>query len=193
MSFVDGFFTFNIDLSNVENNIYKKLLFKICKHPNEEYENIISKAIVYCHAYKEGLDFSQGTYSPQDPTMWEKDILDNVHMWIQIGAPSYKKLHKAIKQNNDAEFRVYFNSKEEIQDFCYEFRAIKTKDFQKVKFYLIDSEFIEKLTQNVASRMNWNLNIVDYNFYLNWEKLEFEGKVQEIDIWKEYQEQIANA
>ncbi len=192
MSFIDGFYTFNIDLSNVENNIYDKLFLKLPKHPNESYEYLFSKVIAYCHCYEKELEFSQGFYSPDDPTIWRKNILSEIETWTQVGPCSYKKLHKAIKQNPNAKFKIYFINESEPRDFCYEFRAIKTKDFQKVKFFSIDEKFIQKLIDNISSRMTWSINFIDDTLYFNWDNLEIEDSIKEIDIWEIYQKLISN-
>ena len=134
MSFIDGFYTFNIDLVNVENNIYDKLFLKIPKHPNESFEELISKVLAYCHSYKKELTFSDGYFSPSDPTIWQKDVIGNILSWIQVGAPSYKKIHKAIQQNSESTFKIYFYDKKEPNEFCYDFRSVKTQDFNKIKF-----------------------------------------------------------
>ena len=192
MSFIDGFYTFNIDLVNVENNIYDKLFLKLAKHPNEPFEMLLSKVITYCHAYHKELTFSDGYFSPTDPTIWHKDIIGNVLSWIQVGAPSYKKIHKAIQQYSDSSFKIYFCNPKEASDFCYDFRSVKTKDFNKIKFYLIDDDFIQKLTPNISTRMNWNISFIDDALYLHWNNLEFESKITEVNIWDVYQETIAN-
>lgn len=190
MSFIDGFYTFNIDLVNVENNIYDKLFLKLAKHPNEPFEMLLSKVLAYCHSYQSNLSFSEGYFSPEDPTIWNKDIIGNILTWIQIGRPSYKKIHKAIKQNNDSEFKVYFCNDTEPRDFCYDFRSVKTKDFHKIKFFLIDDEFLQKLIPYISSRMNWNISFIDNMLYLHWDKLEFESSITQLNIWDIYQETI---
>ena len=192
MSFIDGFYTFNIDLVNVENNIYDKLFLKIPKHPNESFEELISKVLAYCHSYKKELTFSDGDFSPSDPTIWQKDVIGNILSWIQVGAPSYKKIHKAIQQNSESTFKIYFYDEKEPNEFCYDFRSVKTQDFNKIKFFLIDNEFVEKLTENISTRMNWNISFIDDMLYLHWDKLEFESKIVELNIWDIYQETIAN-
>lgn len=193
MSFIDGFYTFNVELANVENNIYDKLFLKLPKHPNESFEFLLSKVIAYCHAYEKDLNFSQGFYSPEDPTIWKKNILNEIETWIQLESCSYKKLHKAVKQNPLAKFSMYFHNIAEPQDFCYEFRAIKTKDFQKVKFFLIDENFLQTLIPNISSRMNWNINFIDDTLYFNWENLELESRITELNIWDIYQQGISNS
>lgn len=191
MSFVDGFYTFNIDLVNVENNIYDKLFFKLAKHPNESFEMLLNKALAYCHAYKKELTFSEGFYSPEDPTIWEKDVIGNIISWIQVGVPSYKKTSRAIKQNKQASFKIYFCSNEEPRNFCYDFRSVKTKSFNKIKFFLIDNNFVENLALHISSRINWQISFIDNLLYLHQDKLEFESKIEEVDIWKIYQETIS--
>lgn len=192
MSFIDGFYTFNIDLVNVENNVYDKLFLKLAKHPSEPFEMLLSKVLAYCHSYQEDLKFSDGYFSPLDPTIWKKDVIGNILSWIQVGAPSYKKIHKAIQQNSDSSFKIYFCNPKESSDFCYDFRSVKTKDFNKIKFYLIDDDFIQKLLPNITTRINWNVNFIDDSLYLNWDTLEFESKIEEVNIWDIYQETIAN-
>ena len=50
----------------------------------------------------------------------------------------------------------------------------------------------EKLTENISTRMNWNISFIDDMLYLHWDKLEFESKIVELNIWDIYQETIAN-
>jgi uncharacterized protein YaeQ len=86
-----------IDLSDVDRGVYESLDLRVARHPSETMRYLLSRIIAYCLCYEEGIAFSKGLSSNEDPAVWIKDLQGNLRAWIEIGAPSAERLHKASK------------------------------------------------------------------------------------------------
>ena len=192
MSFVDGFYSFNIKLNNCDNNIYEKIRLKTAKHPLEPLSHLAARVIAFCDCYKEDIKLSQGWFEKKEPDIFGKDILGEFFLWAAVGLPEKDKILKALKFHQNAKIFVYFYKLEDIFAFCHYLRGSKTNWAEGIHFRLIDSSLLDSIEESLTSSSNWELSIVDNTLYLVFDDLELESKITDIDIWKEYQESIKN-
>lgn len=88
---------FKIKLSDVDRGVYETLELRAAKHPSESIPYLLTRVIAYALNTQEGLEFTQGISSPDDPAMWVKDLTGTILLWFEIGNPSARRLHKASK------------------------------------------------------------------------------------------------
>jgi len=86
-----------IDLSDVDRGVYEALDLRVARHPSETMRYLLTRVIAYCLLYEEGIAFTKGLSSNDDPALWIRDLQGNLRAWIEIGTPSAERLHKASK------------------------------------------------------------------------------------------------
>ena len=86
-----------IDLSDVDRNVYESLDLRLARHPSETMRFLLTRVIAYCLCYEEGIAFSKGLSTADEPALWIKDLQGNLRVWIEVGSPSPERLHKASK------------------------------------------------------------------------------------------------
>src|SRR5258706_16167143 len=87
-----------IDLSDVDRNVYQTLDLRVARHPSESMRYMLTRVLAYCLSYEEGIAFSKGGLSSAaDPPITVHDATGLLLAWIDIGAPSAERLHKASK------------------------------------------------------------------------------------------------
>ena len=110
MSAATTLFRFRIELSDVERNVYTTLDFRVAMHPSETPLYLMTRVLAYAlNSGEEGLqrlEFSPGGLSnPDAPSIQVLSPTGTSLLWIEIGNPSARKLHRAAKASRRV--RVY--------------------------------------------------------------------------------------
>jgi uncharacterized protein YaeQ len=87
-----------VTLSDVDRGVYEKLDLRLARHPSESARYLLTRLLAYCLSYEEGIAFSKGGLSSTDePPVAVLDPTGILLSWIDVGAPSAERLHKAAK------------------------------------------------------------------------------------------------
>ena len=79
-----------LNLTDIDRNVYENLRFTVAKHPSETEERLCVRLIAYALWYHEQLAFGRGLSDVDEPALWEKSLDDRVLHWIE--AVSYTHL-----------------------------------------------------------------------------------------------------
>jgi uncharacterized protein YaeQ len=87
-----------VALSDVDRGVYESLDLRLARHPSESARYLLLRAFAYCLSYAEGIAFSKGGLSStEEPPIVIRDATGTLVHWIEIGAPSAERLHRASK------------------------------------------------------------------------------------------------
>jgi uncharacterized protein YaeQ len=87
-----------VTLSDVDRSVYEKLDLRLARHPSESARYLLTRLLAYCLSYEEGIAFSKGGLSStEEAPIAVHDPTGILLAWIDIGAPSAERLHKAAK------------------------------------------------------------------------------------------------
>lgn len=193
MGFVEAFYSFTVELTIPERDIYAHVRFKLPRHPNESLYFLYARVIAYLHSYRPGLEFGQGLFEPKEPTFWHKDITDEVLVWGEVGCPPEQKIERATRRRPPPEIRVYFYTVEQSVDFCRYLRGSTTNWVEPIEFFLIDPMLLEALIPLERSSARWSAHFSDSTLFLAVADQDLTGEISPIDIWHTYQRVLTNA
>ena len=184
MTFVDGFYTFSVELADTERQVYESLRVKTPKHPAESWEHLSARVLAYLHLYQPGQEFTRGLFELKEPTIWRRDVLGETQLWVQVGTTDPHKLMRAVKTHPGAEFRVYFFESEQSERFFHELRGAKPLWLDKVLFFSLPSDFLESLAPLIRSHNRWHAMLMDGGeVYLTVDDRQFEAAIETVDLW----------
>src|SRR5690606_21294072 len=87
-----------VNVSDVDRGVYEALDLRVARHPSETMRWLLTRTLAYCLSHGEGIAFSKGGLSDTDgPPLAVHDATGKLLAWIEIGAPSADRLHKAAK------------------------------------------------------------------------------------------------
>ena len=191
MSFALGFYRFNIDLAHQTHSIYEQVQVRTPLHPQENLTELLLRIIVFCHAYRTGLQLSAGQFEAQLPTAWRESVTSGLDHWIMLGNPDRKLFDRLAREVpgrvNQCEYRIYFSKDEQRLAFCKNMRGSRVNWVQSVRFFQIETLALEDLAAATKSSSRWGVTVVDENLWLTAAELEIELMIRELDIWSEYQ------
>lgn len=89
---------FQVTLSDVDRGVYESLDLRVARHPSESARYLLTRTLAYCLSYEDGIAFSKGGLSSaEEPPITVRDPTGILLAWIDVGAPSAERLHKAAK------------------------------------------------------------------------------------------------
>lgn len=89
--------TFTVNLADVDRGVYEELTLRLAKHPSETEAYMMTRLLAYCLEYEEGIVFSEGISSVDEPAILVRDLTGKVTGWIEVGAPDATRLHFGSK------------------------------------------------------------------------------------------------
>src|ERR1700760_2762277 len=88
---------FDIELADSDRGVYESFELRVARHPSEAPDYLLTRVLAYCLEYTEGISFSSGLSTPDEPTIAVRDLTGALRVWIDVGAPSAERLHRASK------------------------------------------------------------------------------------------------
>lgn len=193
MSFIDGIYRFTVNVNDSNRNLYDTVTFRTPKHPHETLQHLVARVLACSHSYVEGLEFSEGLFSPEDPAIWKKSVIDIIEIWIDVGAPDKKKLQKALRAGtSSAIYRVYFYDPDHVEQMANHLKGSRSNWIERFSFYKIAAGLVEDLSEILHIRNEWSLTIIDSTVYLSCGDRDFTGTITHLNMWESFQNIIAN-
>jgi len=192
MTFIAGFFSFSIELNNADRGAFAKFRTKLPRHELESTTHFYARIVAYLHAYTQELSFSQDFSDIKQPTLWCRDTVGSVLSWIHVGVPEKRKLELSLKQNQEAEHRVYCYTPDDIPRFCHHLRGSKSNWIRAVQFFSIEESLLSSLEEHESSSSEWVVSCIDDRIYITVDDQTIEADLSPIDMWSEFQSSLAN-
>lgn len=89
-----------INLADMDRNVYTDTAVTIARHPSEADERmmirVLALALGWPHDTSEGtLELAKDMWDPDEPALWQKNFSDEILQWVEVGQPDDKRLMKA--------------------------------------------------------------------------------------------------
>ena len=153
---------FDIQLSNVDRNVYETLAVRIARHPSETEEYLLTRLLAYCLEYADGIAFSPGLADPGEPAIAVRDLTGALRVWIYIGAPDAARLHRASK----AAPRVAVYTHRDPAHLVRQLSGERIHNAAAIELYGVDRPLLAALAPRLERRMEFALSVTDDHMYL---------------------------
>ena len=181
MSFVDAFFSFQVELNDASKGIFTTVRLKTPKHPFESLEHLFARVLTYLHCYRPGQVFTEGLYNLNEPTIWTRDVIGTLQQWVQVGPPDQKKLTRALRENNKAYYAVYLFEEGQQETYFNNLRGGKERLLNLVELFQIEPAKVVGLVHQAVNTPRWTVTIADGTLYLYAAEIEAEIQIESID------------
>jgi uncharacterized protein YaeQ len=163
-----------IQLSDVDRNVYETLDLRVARHPSETMRYLLTRAIAYALEYQEGIAFSKGLSTADEPALWVKDLQGVTKVWIEIGAPAADRLHKARK----AVDRVIVYTHQDIQTVRRNAGERAVHKAETIEVNTLPASFLDALDAVTDRNAKWELVRTGGSLYVTVGGRVIEGSVE---------------
>lgn len=168
-----------IELSDVDRNVYEALDLRLARHPSESMPYLLTRALAYALLYEEGIGFSKGGLSSSDePPLTIRDLQGNLRAWIEIGTPSADRLHKAAK----ASPRVVVFTQHDPRLLLKEAATRAIHKVDQIEVYALDPAFLGDLEALTDRNARWTLLRNDGQLYVTAGDKNASGQITRVSL-----------
>lgn len=147
-------YRFQIELSDIDRGVYESLDFRIAQHPSETHPYMLSRVLAYCLTYQEGLEFTPGGLAdPEAPALRKLGLHNAIELWIEIGNPSARKIHKASKAAKQVMVFTYKNPEALLSEIANN-EIHRANELQLSAF---SAKFLDLLSEKVEKNNRWSI------------------------------------
>jgi uncharacterized protein YaeQ len=154
---------FEITLSDVDRDVYATLDLRVAQHPSETRRYMLTRTLAYALSYEEGIAFSKGGLSATDePPIAVHDPTGVLLAWIDVGAPSAERLHKASK----AARRVAVFTSAELAQLRREAAQRTIHRAEAIEIYRLEPSLLDALDAKCTRTTKLELTRSDGQLYV---------------------------
>jgi uncharacterized protein YaeQ len=90
----------NIQLSDLDRQVYADHALTIARHPSETDERMLIRLLAFTlsapvNSDHGSLELAKDMWDPDEPALWRKDLTGQIAYWIEVGQPDDKRLMRA--------------------------------------------------------------------------------------------------
>jgi len=170
---------FEISLVDSDREIYDQLDWRVAQHPSESERYLIARVIARVLEHAEGLEFSRGGVSDDsEPALIQKNLRGEITAWIEVGAPSPDRLHKASK----ASPRVVVYAWKNVDQLAAAIAKRNIHRADQLVLRALPLDLLDAAAARLDRNNTWTLAITGDTLYLTIGDQLFEGAVEAIAI-----------
>lgn len=153
----------NINLSDLNRDIYDTLNLTVALHPSETKERMMARVVAYCLNAQEFLNFTKGLSCVDDADIEVISLDQQRLLWIDMGEPAFERIKKASRQSK--QIKIYsFNSKSDVwwKQSESDFSTLSNLDVVQFKF-----DQIQNLAKLLQRTMDFAVTITEESVYIS--------------------------
>ena len=144
-------YRFKINLSDIDRSVYESLDLRVARHPSETEDFLVTRVLAYALNFVDGLLFSPGLSTPDEPAIKLTDTNGGVRLWIDIGNPTARRLNKASKAAKSVRVYTYKDPENLIREAANE----RIYNSSEIEIYSLASSLLNPLGQTLARDNCW--------------------------------------
>jgi uncharacterized protein YaeQ len=154
---------FAIALADSDRGVYEQLDLRAAQHPSESERYLVARVVARALEHGEGLEFSPGGVSDDTlPALVQRDLQGSLVAWIEIGAPSPERLHKASKACR----RVVIYAWKSVDQLAEAIREFGVHRADALELNAVDEAWLDRLAATLDRNNAWSIAVAGGAIYL---------------------------
>lgn len=153
-----------LNLSDLDRNIYQTLRFTVARHPSETELRLCVRLLAYALFYSETLAFGRGLSDVDEPALWEKSLDDRVLHWVEVGQPDADRMTWCSRRAQQVSVLAYGSLR------VWQSKMLDGLTLKNLQVIAVDQAALEHLAQDVPRSLSWAVMISDGHLYVTDER-----------------------
>lgn len=163
----------SVELAHIDRGVYETLDLRLARHPSETLDYMATRLLAYCLEYTEGIALTDGVSSGDEPAIVVRDLTGKLTAWIEVGLPSWERLHRGHKQAGRA--AVYTHRG--ITQVLAELNGHGIHRAADIPIVELDRAFVAALAESLDRRSTVSLSVTEGTLYVEHEGRHFETQL----------------
>lgn len=91
-------FKADINIADMDRCYYAAHHLTIARHPSETDERMMIRILAFAMNANDTLRFTKGLGTDDEPDIWQKNLVGETLLWIELGLPDEKRIRKACQR-----------------------------------------------------------------------------------------------
>ena len=178
MALSSTIFVVDIDLADADRNVYETLALRVARHPSESEEFLVARVIAYLLEFTEGIEFSRGVSTPDEPAIAVRDLTGRLRAWIDVGTPSPDRLHRAAKLAPRVAVYVHKDYRQWLPDLA----KANIHRAGALGIHAFDPQLIRALVSRLDRRLSFALTVADGELFVAFADGTVSGRMTRLEI-----------
>jgi uncharacterized protein YaeQ len=148
----------DLQISDMDRHYYQNHTLTLALHPSETIERMMIRLMAFSLHASDNLEFGKGLSTEEDPALWQKDLTDQINLWIDVGLPDEKRIRKASHKAGQVHIYCYG---ERTAPIWWEQNQKKFRTFDNVQVDRVSPETCTGLTALCERTMQLHCNVMD--------------------------------
>ena len=153
----------DLQLADMDRSHFQNYGLTIARHPSETDIRMMVRLLAFALNADDDLIFSRGISSDDEPDIWQKSLIDDIVLWIDLGQPDEKRLRKACGR---AEKVIVYTYQKRSADVWWKQIKSSVLRFENLSIYSFNEDSCYSLQQLVNRNMQLQCTIQDGECWL---------------------------
>jgi uncharacterized protein YaeQ len=154
----------DLTISDMDRDYYQQHTLTMAQHPSETEQRLILRTIAFTLFAREDLQFTKGLSDDSQPDLWQKNLIDDIELWVDLGQPDEKRIRKACHKAKQV---IIFSYGDNAAKMWWKGVEGKAKGFKNLSVYHINTEQYSTLDQLMKRHLVLNASIQDAELWLS--------------------------
>jgi len=100
-------FKAELQIADMDRGYYADHALTLARHPSETDERMMVRLLAFALHASEGLQFTKGLCADDEPELWQRNLTDDILLWIDVGLPDERRLRKASNRAREVVLYAY--------------------------------------------------------------------------------------
>ncbi|MDX1755214.1 MAG: YaeQ family protein [Marinobacter sp.] len=87
-----------LNIADMDRSHYADHHLTIALHPSETEERMMLRLVAFALNASDTLEFTKGISTDDEPDLWQKNLADDIELWIDLGLPDESRIRKACNR-----------------------------------------------------------------------------------------------
>lgn len=171
-------FKAQLDLSDLNRNVYESYKLTLARHPSENDQRMMLRLLAFALFADEQLAFTKGISTTEEPDLWIKNYSDEIELWIDLGLPDEKRIRQAHSQAKNVIIFAYGDRS--IIAWRQQLDA-SIKRFPALKVFHVSDDDLKQLSTLADKNMQLHCSIQDDEIFIGNDAQNLQIKVNAIE------------
>ncbi len=153
-----------LQVADMNRSHFHNYSLTIARHPSETDIRMMVRLLAFALNASENLHFTRGISTDDEPDIWEKDLTDDIQVWIDLGQPDEKRLRKACGRARKV---IIYTYQQRSANTWWKQMASDCQRFDNLDVFSIDEDACNAMAQSVSRNMQLQFTIQDADCWLS--------------------------
>lgn len=156
-------FKAELQIADMDRNYYQDHALTIARHPSEKDERMMARLFSFALHAHEDLEFTRGLSTEDEPDLWQKNLTNEIELWIDLGQPDEKRIRKACGRAKQVHVYTYNKRSATV---WWEQISSKLERFNNLSVHNLADDPVKALAKLSQRNMQIQCTIQDGSYWL---------------------------